>query len=219
MQLLRGRHNASLSEVCARALNVSKFSDLKEIGSVATIGNFDGVHVGHQQVLAKLKREAKRRQLPTVVILFEPQPLEYFKGKEAPARLMRFRDKYEAIRSLNIDFIFCLKFDARLSSLTARQFVEEILVEHLSIKHLVIGDDFRFGGDRCGDFELLSKLGTELGFTVENTETVSAPEQTTIQNQRASSTYVRSLLQEGEFDLAESVPWSSIFDQWSSHAW
>ncbi len=201
MHLLRGIHNASLTEVCSGSALEQVTSP---VGCVATIGNFDGVHQGHQRIIQRVQEEAAARGLPSLVIVFEPQPMEYFKGEDAPARLMRFRDKFEALRELGVDFLCCLSFNKSLSEYTAQKFVTDILVDHLSIKHIVVGDDFRFGGDREGDFELLSQLGSDLNFTVENTETITAGEQAS-PNARASSTLIRKLLKQGKFNDAESV--------------
>lgn len=204
MHLLRGKHNATLREVCARESHSDRFPE-SGLGSVVTIGNFDGVHLGHQAIIRRVCQEAKDRGLLSVVVIFEPQPMELFKGNDAPARLMRFRDKYEALDAFEIDFLFCLKFDEALSKLSAEQFVKNVLVDHLSVKHLVIGDDFRFGGDRSGDFELLCELGKSLSYTVENTTTISTDATLSNLNQRASSTLVRELLKKASFDEAAKV--------------
>lgn len=188
-RLLRGVHNPGLKEESAAK------------GCVATIGNFDGVHLGHQAILEQVSKEAQKRGLLSVAIIFEPQPLEYFKSDEAPVRLMRFREKFQTISQLGIDYVFCLKFDERLSQLSAEEFIEEILVRHLSVKHLVVGDDFRFGGDRTGDYGLLQSVGERLGFSVESTKTVECKESPL----RVSSTLIRELLAKSEFDLAEKA--------------
>lgn len=203
MHLLRGLHNPGLGE-----------SGVTNTKCVATIGNFDGVHIGHQAIIQQVITEAKKRQLPALIIIFEPQPMEFFKGEEAPARLMRFREKFQALADYDLDYVFCLKFDVHLSQLSAEEFVQRVLVSHLNIDHLVIGDDFRFGGDRQGDFTLLSQLSERFGFTVENTHTVLAKEscdglaedcaigQDELL-QRSSSTFVRELLSAGEFVKVE----------------
>ena len=187
-RLLRGLHNSGLAEEAAE-------------GCVATIGNFDGVHIGHQAILEQVTREASERRLCSVVIIFEPQPLEYFKADDAPVRLMRFREKFQAISELALDYVFCLKFDARLSKLSAQEFVEQILIAHLNVKHLVVGDDFRFGGDRSGDYSLLQELGEKLGFSVESTRTIECDGA----HQRSSSTLIRDFLSESDFDMAEKA--------------
>lgn len=205
MHLLRGLHNPGLG--------INGVSNTK---CVATIGNFDGVHLGHQAIIQQVISEAQKRCLPSVIIIFEPQPLEFFKGKDAPARLMRFREKYQVLSAFDLDYLFCLKFDAGLSKLTAKEFVQNVLVSHLNIDHLVIGDDFRFGGDREGDYQLLCELSKVSGFTVENTQTVLAKESCDILDsncpleadeilQRASSTFVRELLSLGQFAKVEQL--------------
>ena len=205
MHLLRGLHNPGLGG-----------SGVSNRRCVATIGNFDGVHLGHQAIIQQVIAEAKKRQLPSLVVIFEPQPLEFFKGNEAPARLMRFREKYQALSEYDLDYVFCLKFDASLSQLSAENFVKKVLVSHLNLAHLVIGDDFRFGGDREGDYALLCQLSEKMGFTVENTQTILAKESCEFEGgdcsleesdflQRASSTFVRELLAEGEFLKVEQL--------------
>jgi len=194
MQLLRGLHNPGLES-----------SNISGMKCVATIGNFDGVHLGHQAIIKQVLAEAKKRNLPSLVVIFEPQPMEFFKGDQAPARLMRFREKYQALSEFDIDYVFCLKFDESLSQLSAESFVQKVLVSHLSIEHLVIGDDFRFGGDRLGDFALLKVAGQKYGFSVEHTSTVLDEGADSTDSIRVSSTYVRSLLLDGRFAKAEEV--------------
>lgn len=187
MRLLRGLHNAGIQGQ----------------GCVATIGNFDGVHFGHQAIIRQVVTKAKRMDLPSVIVLFEPQPLEFFKGHEAPARLMRFSEKYRALDTFDVDYICCLNFNHELSGLSAHDFVDRVLVEHLKVKHLVIGDDFRFGGDRQGDFKLLLAAGQQKGFSVENTPTLVSDEGG--QDARVSSTYVRQALAQADFEKAEAL--------------
>lgn len=165
-------------------------------GCVATIGSFDGVHLGHQAVLKQLIQTAEAHQLPAVVIIFEPQPYEFFAGDAAPARLMRLREKVEALFSVGVQRVLCLRFNQALRSLTAQEFVQQLLVDRLGIKHLVVGDDFRFGCDRQGDFALLCQLGQKYGFTVSDSCTL------TIDGARVSSTRIRQALQDSDFALA-----------------
>ena len=198
MRLLRGMHNPGLIAACQH-LSTNKSSP--NTACVATIGNFDGVHLGHQAILEQVVTEAKTQDLRSVVIIFEPQPLEYFKADEAPVRLMRFREKYQAISEYGIDFVFCLKFDAHLSQLSAEEFIQQVMVDHLSIKHLVIGDEFRFGGDRSGDYALLKEAGKRFGFSVESTQTVECEESPL----RVSSTLIRELLAKSNFSAAENA--------------
>lgn len=159
---------------------------------VATIGNFDGVHLGHQAVFAELTARAKALDLPSVVITFEPQPMEFFRPEQAPARLTRLREKIEAIAGCGIDRVLLVRFDARLAALEAHAFVERILVEGLGVRHLYVGDDFRFGKGRVGDFALLREMGAQYGFGVENLATVS------FDGDRVSSTRIRRALEQGD---------------------
>ncbi len=166
---------------------------------VATIGNFDGVHLGHQAIIKKLLSDAQQRQLPSVIICFEPQPQEYFRPQQAPIRLTRFREKFERLQSLQADYLCLLKFNQRLANLTAEEFIQQILVKQLQIKHLLIGDDFRFGKGRTGNFELLQQQGQQFGFSVENLPTYE------IKQQRVSSTRVRQLLSQGDLARAKQL--------------
>jgi len=168
-------------------------------GCVATIGSFDGVHLGHQAILRQLIQVAREQNLPAVVIVFEPQPHEFFAGDKAPARLMRMREKLEALWSAGVDKVLCLHFNQELRSLSAEQFIDRVLVQGLAIKHLVVGDDFRFGCDRKGDFALLQIKGAELGFEVTDTHTLE------IDGKRVSSTRIRHLLEAGDFAEAEKL--------------
>lgn len=168
-------------------------------GCVATIGSFDGVHLGHQAILRQLRQAADHYELPALVILFEPQPHEFFSGEKAPARLMRLREKVMALREQGIERVLCVQFNERLRSLSAQQFIEEVLVERLGIRHLVVGDDFRFGCDRRGDFTLLQQAGEQLDFTVSDTCTLL------LHGERVSSTRIRSLLEAGDFAAAAEL--------------
>ena len=168
-------------------------------GCVATIGSFDGVHLGHQLILRQLIQIAREQNLPAVVIVFEPQPQEFFAGDKAPARLMRMREKLEALWAVGIDKVLCLHFNQELRSLSADQFIDRVLVDGLAVKHLVVGDDFRFGCDRKGDFALLQSRGTELGFAVTDTHTLE------IDGKRVSSTRIRHFLEAGNFVEAEKL--------------
>ncbi|SFI10247.1 bifunctional riboflavin kinase/FAD synthetase [Modicisalibacter xianhensis] len=180
MELIRGLHN------------------LREHhrGCVATIGNFDGVHRGHQAILDQLRGQAEALGLPVTVVVFEPQPREFFAGDQAPPRLTRLRDKAWLLASYGAERILCLPFNDALRSLTARQFIDRILLQGLDVRHLVVGDDFRFGCDRLGDFELLAQVGRECGFGVEHTRTFQ------LDDERVSSSRVRTLLASGNFAQA-----------------
>lgn len=168
-------------------------------GCVATIGNFDGVHRGHQAILARLRERAVELGVPSCVVIFEPQPREYFAPDTAPARLARLRDKVALLAAEGVDRVLCLAFNQRLSKLSAAEFVDTILVDGLGVKHLEVGDDFRFGCDRVGDFEFLQQAGLSQGFTVEAAQTVEQ------EGLRVSSTQVRSALAKADFALAERL--------------
>ncbi|WIX33168.1 bifunctional riboflavin kinase/FAD synthetase [Salinicola sp. JS01] len=184
MELIRGLHNLP-------AGGATRSGAPREC--VATIGNFDGVHRGHQAILEQLKSLSRSAGLPVTVVIFEPQPREYFAGDQAPPRLTRLRDKVELLAAHGADRILCLPFNDALRSLTARQFIERVLIDGLRVRHLVVGDDFRFGCDRAGDFALLEAVGRERGFAVEHTRTF------TLDDERVSSTRVRTLLASGNF--------------------
>ena len=158
-------------------------------GCVATIGNFDGVHVGHQRVLRQVKLKAIVQGLPAVVILFEPQPLEYFAKDQAPRRITRLREKLRLLEKHGIDRVLCLRFDAKLLSLSAHDFIKQLLVSGLAVSHFVVGDDFRFGQGRTGNYALLQTEGLIHGFDVENTQTCE------LDGQRVSSTRIRNALE------------------------
>jgi riboflavin kinase/FMN adenylyltransferase len=157
-------------------------------GCVLTIGNFDGVHLGHRAVIDKLAQCGRQLQLPTVLMLFEPQPLEYFLGENAPSRLMRLREKILALHLLPIDNVVILRFNRLLANFEPEQFVSDILVDKLNLKHLVIGDDFHFGKARRGNFNLLCAQGKQHGFSVEKSESYQ------LTDLRVSSTLIRDAL-------------------------
>jgi riboflavin kinase/FMN adenylyltransferase len=166
---------------------------------VATIGNFDGVHAGHQAILKRLRAHSARMNLPGCVVIFEPQPREYFAPGDAPPRLTRLRDKLALLEEQGVDRVLCLAFNRRLREMSAEQFVQEILIDGLGVKHLEVGDDFRFGCDRSGDFAFLQGSGERHGFTVEAANTVAES------GERISSTRLRQVLAEGDFSLAERL--------------
>lgn len=168
-------------------------------GCVATIGSFDGVHLGHQAILRQLIASARAQGLPAVAIVFEPQPHEFFAADKAPARLMRLREKLQALWAAGVDRVLCLQFNQSLRSLSAEAFIQRVLVDGLGIKHLVVGDDFRFGCDRRGDFALLQAKGQEFGFGVSDTHTLA------MDGDRISSTRIRQLLEAGDFAEASKL--------------
>jgi len=166
---------------------------------VATIGNFDGVHLGHQAVLQQLAMKGDTMGLPAVVITFEPQANEYFDAENAPARLSRFREKVDALRCYSIQQLCVLQFNKKLAEMTAADFIRQVLVDGLNIKYLVVGDDFRFGKNRQGDFALLQQAGQTYGFQIVNMHTFG------IKQQRVSSTRIRQALHAGDLTLAETL--------------
>ncbi|HEX6929724.1 MAG TPA: bifunctional riboflavin kinase/FAD synthetase [Gammaproteobacteria bacterium] len=167
--------------------------------SAVTIGNFDGVHVGHQAILSELRKQALMRGVPPVVVTFEPTPQEYFAPETAPARLTGFREKYEMLDYHGMARMLVLRFDAGLAALSADRFIREILVDGLGVEYLVIGDDFRFGKGRAGDFALLVAAGGKYGFEVAATPTQ------TVNGERVSSTRVRQALANGDLALAREL--------------
>jgi riboflavin kinase / FMN adenylyltransferase len=168
-------------------------------GCVATIGNFDGVHLGHQSVLTQLAMKGDTLGLPAVVITFEPQANEFFSPENAPARLSRFREKVEALRAYSIQQLCVLRFNQKLAQMTAEDFIQRLLVDGLNVRYLVVGDDFRFGKDRQGDFTLLQQAGQQFGFQVVNMHTFA------VDQIRVSSTRIREALKVGDLMLAEKL--------------
>jgi riboflavin kinase/FMN adenylyltransferase len=183
MELIRGLHNLKP----------------RHHGCVATIGNFDGVHLGHQAVAGQLAEKAQALGLPALVILFEPQPQEFFRPDKSPPRLTRFREKWLALRRYSVDRVLCIRFDARFAAMEPEGFVSRVLVDGLGVQHLVVGDDFRFGKNRRGDFPLLQQMGQRYDFQVVNMHTV------TIDGGRVSSTRVRAALNIGDLATAEKL--------------
>lgn len=166
---------------------------------VATIGNFDGVHRGHRQLISELKKEGGRRKLPVAVVVFEPTPQEFFAGERSPARLTRFGEKYHLLEDAGVDKLICLRFGSELSAMSPSEFVQRLLVNGMQLRHLVIGDDFRFGKDRAGDFSFLSRAGEQAGFTVARTDSF------VLDSARVSSSGIRQALKQG--DLAQAERW------------
>jgi riboflavin kinase/FMN adenylyltransferase len=168
---------------------------------VVTIGKFDGVHIGHQLILQQLKEKAMKLQVPSMAIVIEPHPEEFFakNPQDCPARLSESAEKLQLIAEQGVDYAFKLKFDEALCQLTAQAYVETILVKGLGISALIIGSDFRFGYQRQGDFTLLQELGSKFAFEV--IETASCEHD----GVRVSSTYVRQQLADARFDLVEKL--------------
>jgi riboflavin kinase/FMN adenylyltransferase len=168
-------------------------------GCVLTIGNFDGVHLGHKAVINKLAKRGRELGLPVVVMTFEPQPLEYFMGDNAPSRLMRLREKVIQFSKLPVDDLLILGFNQYFANCDAEHFIADILKNKLNVKHLVIGDDFHFGKARRGNFAMLKEKGRQLGFDVEDTGTYD------LEGLRVSSTLIRDALSEGNLREAEKL--------------
>ncbi len=184
MELIRGLHNLKS----------------EHHGCVATIGNFDGVHLGHQVLFKQLNAVAEQKGLPSCIVTFDPLPHEFFSGPEhSQARLTYFREKFHAIKPHSPDRILMLRFDSELASLEANDFIHNVLIDGLGIKHLIVGDDFRFGKKRQGNFQTLATSGKQFGFDVVPTETFS------IGGQRVSSTRVREHLAAGELEQAAAL--------------
>ena len=162
--------------------------------TAVTIGNFDGVHLGHQAMIAQLKDLAAAQNLKTLVMIFEPQPLEFFKGYEAPPRISSLREKVEYLTELGVDYIAIAKFDNYFRSLSAEEFAQ-ILKQKLNAHSLVLGDDFHFGKNRQGNSEFLRHYG----FHVTNLNTVEQA------GERVSSTRIRQTLQAGDLALAAQL--------------
>lgn len=176
MKLIRGLHNLARHQ-----------SDFAQ-GCVLTIGNFDGVHLGHRAILSQVHQLATERQLPSVVMIFEPLPIEYFSPKDAPVRLMNLREKLAAFQATDIDYVVVCRFDAAFANLSADAFVKSILHQGLNAKQVVVGDDFRFGKARQGDFQLLQQYGRQLNFDTLDLMTYQ------VDGERVSSTRIRQAL-------------------------
>lgn len=168
-------------------------------GCVLTIGNFDGLHLGHRTVIKKLAERGKTLELPVVIMIFEPQPLEYFLKDNEPSRLMRLREKVIQFAKLPVDHLLIVKFNRYFANYDAEQFIDDILIKKLNVKHLVIGDDFHFGKARRGNFALLKEKGKVYGFSVEDTGSYQS------EGLRVSSTLIRDALSAGDLAQAERL--------------
>jgi riboflavin kinase/FMN adenylyltransferase len=162
-----------------------------------TIGNFDGVHRGHQAMLMRLTEAAEDLRLPPAVLTFDPHPREFFAPNAAPPRLTRLRQKLEAFRTFGIARTYVAKFDASLASLTPQAFIDDVLVARLAVRWVLVGDDFRFGKGRAGDLAVLRAHATS--FSVEGMRTI------TVASERASSTAIREALAAGELERASAL--------------
>jgi riboflavin kinase/FMN adenylyltransferase len=182
MEIIRGVHNLKS----------------RHRGCVVTMGNFDGVHLGHQLILQQVKARSQEMGAPSLLICFEPQPKEFFDAYNAPARLTRFREKVGLLAEYGVDLVLCLKFDEVTRSMSPQAFIS-LLVNDLQLKALFAGDDARFGNDRSGDFDLLLAAGKQSGFEVTNLYTL------TVGAERVSSTRIRECLANGDFNMAQQL--------------
>ena len=183
MELIRGIHNIQT----------------RHRGCVLTIGNFDGVHRGHAEVIANLVKKARQLELPATLMTFEPQPQELFAGQNAPARISLLRDKIALLAELGVDRLLCVRFDKKFAQLPPEQFIESLLVDKLGVRYLVVGDDFCFGQQRRGNFDMLKQAGEQHGFAVVNTDSFL------VGDQRVSSTMVRDALAKGNLELTRRL--------------
>ncbi|WP_332813465.1 bifunctional riboflavin kinase/FAD synthetase [Ramlibacter sp.] len=182
MRIFRGLHHPGIAPACA-----------------VTIGNFDGVHRGHQAMLALLDNEARHRDVPSCVLTFEPHPRDYFarvarRPEMAPARIATLRDKLAELAACGVDQCVVLRFDARLSGQSAEAFIQQVLVAGLGAHYVLVGDDFRFGAKRAGDYAMLDAAGRRQGFDVARMNSYE------VHNLRVSSSAVREALARGDME-------------------
>ncbi|MCH7345031.1 bifunctional riboflavin kinase/FAD synthetase [Pelomonas sp. CA6] len=187
MQVFRGFHHPGIASACA-----------------LTIGNFDGVHRGHQAMLALLNSEARHRGLPSTVLTFEPHPRDFFAAKAgrpelAPSRIATLRDKLSELERCGVDQVIVLRFDERLASLSAQDFIQRVLAEGLGARYVLVGDDFRFGAKRQGDYATLDAAGQRLGFDVARMMSYE------VHGLRVSSSAVRESLAAGDLATAQQL--------------
>lgn len=169
-------------------------------GGVITIGNFDGVHLGHQQLIARMIEKAKELGVPTLVMTFEPHPFEFFSGDDLTIpRITRLREKFSALADCGVNNVLILPFNHDVANISASNFITDVVHASLRPRHIIIGDDFRFGHNRQGDFALLQAMGEQLGYTIEALTTVN------IEGERVSSTRVRKALADGDHILTRKL--------------
>ncbi len=168
-------------------------------GSVVTIGAYDGLHLGHVQLLDRVTTASAKHGLPSIVMSFEPTPKEFFAAASPPARLMRFREKFEALEDRGVDIFYCPRFDAQKRDISVGDFIRRILTHGLGARHIVIGDDFRFARRREGTLEHLQRAGRALGYSIEQVPSVI------IDGIRVSSTAIRDCLWDGEMQRATAL--------------
>ncbi|MDG1066006.1 MAG: bifunctional riboflavin kinase/FAD synthetase [Luminiphilus sp.] len=183
MDLIRGLHNLRS----------------EHRGCAVTVGAFDGIHLGHQAVLRHLSSCARARDLLSTVIVFEPLPREYFRPLEAPPRITNFRERLALLASTGIDRVLVLKFNEELRGMSAEDFVSRVFVEGLGARYIALGDDFRFGNSREGDYDYVRRLAEKFNYEVQPTGTLE------IADTRVSSTRIRTALAEGNFVEAQAL--------------
>ena len=192
MYLIRGIQNIDLF--------ISKY---KEVDLIATIGNFDGLHLGHQHIIQNMQKDAEDNNWKKLVIFTEPHAKEFFAEslgtkEEKPPRIFPWSEKVKKLKQLDVEFSFFLNFNNQLRNMTPETFIKEVL-SRLSIKKIIIGDDFRFGANREGDFNFLKNWGNENNIIIEKTQTFF------MHNQRVSSTRIRECLTKGDFETAKEL--------------
>jgi riboflavin kinase / FMN adenylyltransferase len=183
MELVRGLHNISQ----------------RHDGCVLTVGNYDGVHLGHQHMIGVLKARAAEFKCQAAVLVFEPSSKEFIDPEGAPPRLTRWREKFLALQAAGVDRMVTLKFDECMRAMTPESFVDDLLVRELGTRHIVVGDDFRYGSKACGTIDTLRLAGKRHGFGVEQV----AP--FVFDAVRVSSTCIRQRLQAGDFAAAHRL--------------
>jgi len=181
-----------------RHINDLPFSELSG-GSVVTVGAYDGLHLGHEQLLERVNSASRELGLPSVVMSFEPTPKEFFARPAPPARLMRFREKFDALAGHGIDIFYCPRFNAQMRDIAADAFIRRILVHGLNSRHIVVGDDFRFATKREGTLEHLQRAGAALGYAIEQVPSIK------VGDVRVSSTVIREALWDGELQQATAL--------------
>lgn len=170
-----------------------------DAGSVVTIGAYDGLHLGHQQLLDRVLATSRDKGLASVVMSFEPTPKEFFGGSRPPARLMRFREKFDSLASHEVDLFYCPRFSSAMRDISAIDFIRRILVHGLNVRHVVVGDDFHFARRREGNIEQLLSVGQVLDFSVEQVPSVI------VNDVRVSSTAIRDALAAGDMQTATAL--------------
>lgn len=180
MELVRGLHNV----------------DRAARGCVLTIGAFDGIHRGHQEIIRVLRSTAASQRLPATLVSFEPTPREFFARGAPPARLTRFREKYEALRQYGVERFVCLRFDTALRSMSADEFIGDVLVSALGARHVIVGHDFKFGRNMAGNVATLRAAGPAAGFAVTEVPPFE------IDGERVSSSLIRAALDTGDMSRA-----------------